>query len=189
MDDDTVSSAAPRSAEQLAKRAIALHCVIAAAHGVSKQNISDWLHDEDLWCELTRRELKFMDESPNSDREVAWMSWFAEAQFTLLWAICKIDDLPPPMAKCNTRLIFNMMPGLFKETATFIESATLRPHAQIEHEYEETYDAHCDVRAAIRAGVLPPDGVDKDVLFFRQYALEWLTGPKEESWDEVTPDT
>jgi hypothetical protein len=49
---DTDSIDTPRTAEQIARRAIALHCTIAAAHGVSRADISEWLQEEGLWEEL-----------------------------------------------------------------------------------------------------------------------------------------
>ena len=47
--DDRDNLDTPRTAREIARRAIALHCTIAAAHGVSKEDLIEWLKDERLW--------------------------------------------------------------------------------------------------------------------------------------------
>ena len=186
---DTDSIDTPRTTEQIARRAIALHCTIAAAHGVSKADISEWLQEEGLWEELTPRELRFMIQEENPDREVWWMTWFAEAQVALLWAIQKIDVLPPLMAKCNTGPVVDAMPGLFESTIPFIESSSLRDPAELQSEEEELYDIRCELEKTLRNGKASPQGFDKDVAFFRHYGLSWVVGYCGQAWDEITPDT
>ena len=178
----------PRTAQEIARRVIALHCVIAAAHGVSKDDITEWLKEEQLWNELTPRELAFMTQDEHPKQEVIWMTWLVEAQVALLWSIRKLDELPPPMRKCDTSLVIAAMPGLFETTSPFIESAVLRSVEEMEREEETIYDIHCRVNQATREGE-EIRGYDKDVVFFRHYGLSWVTGYCGQAWDEVTPDT
>lgn len=184
MPDDT-----PRNAEEIARRTILLHCTVAAAHGVSKQDIAQWLQIEKLHAELTPREARFMAAAAPAQNEVTWMSWLAEAQFVLLWSIGKIGQMPLPISKCDTGLILKVMPGLFTTTNPFILSAKLRASGELEVEYERIYDIHCTVRGALRKGAQPPNGYDKDVVFFRHYALNWITGYCGQAWDEIRTDT
>lgn len=179
----------PRTAQEIARRVIVLHCVIAAAHGVAKDDITEWLKEEQLWNELTPRELAFMTRDEHPRQEVIWMTWFVEAQVALLWSIEKLNELPPPTKKCDTGLVVAAMPDLFETTAPFIESAVLRSAAEIEREEETIYDIHCRVNQAIRKGEEIPEGYDKDVVFFRHYGLSWVMAYCGQSWDEVTPDT
>jgi hypothetical protein len=91
--DDDGNLDTPRTAQEIARRAIALHCTIAAAHGVSKGNLVDWLKDERLWNELTPRELTFFKQDRNPKREIIWMTWLVEAQAAVLWSIGKLNAL------------------------------------------------------------------------------------------------
>ena len=186
---EDVDSDTPRTAREIARRSIALHCAIAAAHGVSKDDITEWLKEEQLWNEVTPREMTFISEDLNDDKEIVWMTWLVEAQVALLWSIGKLDELPPASAKCDTGIVVGAMPGLFEPTAPFIASATLRSAKDIEREEEIIYDVHCRVDQAVRKGKRIPRGYDKDVVFFRHYGLSWVSGYCGQSWDEVTPDT
>lgn len=179
----------PRTSEEIARRAIALHCTIAAAHGVSKDDITEWLKAEALWNELTPRESTFFRKSPNPRKEVNWMTWMVEAQVALLWSIGKLDALPQPTGKCDSGLVIAAVPGLFAPTSPFIASAALRSRAKINREEAKIYDIHCRVDHAKRKGAEIPGGYDKDTVFFRHYGLCWVRGYCGQLWDEITPDT
>ncbi len=178
----------PRTAHKIARRAIALHCAIAAAHGVSKQDINEWLLEEQLWNELTPHELIFMAQDEHPANEVMRMTWLVEAQVVLLWSIRRLNELPPPTGQCDTGLVVAAMPALFETTSPFIETAVLRSTKEIERAEETIYDIRCRVGQAICEGGEIPNGYDKDVLFFRHYSLSWVTGYCGQSWDKVTPD-
>jgi hypothetical protein len=179
----------PRTADEIARRAIALHCTIAAAHDVSKDDLTEWLKEERLWNELTPKELTFFRKDRNPRKEVIWMTWMVEAQVALLWSIKKLDALPEPTGKCETGIVIAALPGLFESTSPFIESAVLRSRPKIKREEARIYDVHCRVDQATRKGEEIPDGYDKDVVFFRHYGLCWVRGYCGQSWDQVTPDT
>jgi hypothetical protein len=178
-----------RSAEEIAKRVLVLQCVIAAAHGVSRDDLLEWLMEEDLMASVSKVESAFLHDSNPTEKARNRMQWMAEAQFTLMWAIGMISTLPEPKSRCDTAAIHKVIPGLFKSTKPFIADAVKREDEEIEDVEYRTYDIHVDVRQAIRHSKPPPHGYDKDVVFFRHYALAWLTDLDFESWDEVTPDT
>ena len=186
--DDDANLDTPRAAEEIARRTIALHCTIAAAHEVSRDDLTDWLKEEGLWNELTPRESTFFAQDRHSRKEVIWMTWMVEAEFALLWSIGKLDSLPPPTAKCDTGLVMASMPALFESTSPFIESAVLHSREEIEQEEANIYDIHCRVGQAMRQGKETAEGYDKDVVFFRHYGLYWVRGSCGQSWDQVTPD-
>jgi hypothetical protein len=187
--NETDNNDTPRSPDQIARRAIALHCAIAAARGVSKLDISEWLQKEGLWEELTPRELRFMKQEENPGKEVSQMTWFVEAQVALLWAIQKINALPPVTDKCDTKPVVDAMPGLFQPTKAFIESSSLRDPTELRREEEELYDVRCELAKILRNGKPPPGSPDEHVAFFRHYGLSWVVGYCGQAWDEITPDT
>lgn len=178
----------PRTAEEVATRIIALQCVIAAAHGVPKSDVIEWLNKEELTAELTPKEKAYLFADDSTATETARMTWFAEAEMLLLWAVQLVDTLEEPGKLCDTGKIIEVMPGLFESTKAFIGSATLRSEDEIEKLYEKTYDIHCEIGKAKRDGHLDNMMWNKDVVFFRHYALNWLTGYCCQEWDEVTPD-
>jgi hypothetical protein len=187
MDDDNLDRF--RTAQEIARRSLALHCIIAAAHGVWQKEINEWLKQENLWNELTPRELAFMTQDERSRKEIIWMTWLVEAQVALLWSIMKLDKLPLLIEKCDTGTVIAAMPDLFETTSPFIGSAVLRSAEEIEREEQIVYDIHCRVDRAVRKGEKISGGYDKDVVFFRHYGLSWVIGYCGQSWDEVTPDT
>jgi len=175
-----------RASDEVARRSLALYAVVAAAHGLPTSNLVSWLKDEELWSELTPRELRFLSQTEPPEKEIVWMSWLAEAEYTLLWSIGKIENLPLPRHKCDTELIVNAIP-LWQPTGAFIGSATLK-EAEVRNEVQKIYDIRVEIGKARKAGAPQPDGYDKDVAFFRHYALNWIIGYCGQSWDEITPD-
>src|SRR5690348_16585006 len=58
----------PRSAAQIAVRAVILQGVVAAACEVDPEPIVDWFHDQSIWGEVTRTEKAFL-QSPSPTKE------------------------------------------------------------------------------------------------------------------------
>lgn len=187
--DDDANPDTPRTATEIARRVIALHCTIAAAHGVFKSDLTEWLQEEHLWNELTPRELTFFSKKKNPRKEVIWMTWLVEAQVALLWSIGKLAELSPLTGKCNVGQVIAAVPAMFEPTSAFIKSAVRRSREKIKREEANIYDIHCNVDQAKRKRVPIPNGYDESVVFFRHYGLAWVTGYVGQSWDEVTPDT
>jgi hypothetical protein len=186
--NDTENKDIPRTAEQIARRSIVLHCIIAAAHGVSKPDISDWQQVGGLWAELSPRELQFMKQEGNSESEINWMTWLVEAQVALLWSIKKIDKLPSLNTQCNTGLLVEAMPGLFESTNSFTESAVHRDLKELQIYEEKLYNMRCDHAQTQKNNVISKD-IKKEMAFFRHYGFSWNVGYCNQLWDEITPDT
>lgn len=181
MDTDTL-----RTSDEIARRSLALYGAVAAAHGVPKSDLAGWLKEESLWDELTPRERRFLTQVEPPEKERIWMTWFAEAEYTLLWSIGKIESLPPPASKCDTDRIISAIP-LWQPTTQFIRSAVLK-EAEVKEEAERIYDIRVEIGKAQSRGAPLPDGSDKDVAFFRHFALNWIIGYCGQSWDEIAPD-
>lgn len=186
--NDTENKDVPRTAEQIARRSLVLHCVIAAAHGVSKPDISEWLQEEGLWSELSPRELRFINQESNSESEISWMTWFVEAQVALLWSINKVDKLPPLSTQCNSGPLVEAMPGLFEPTNSFIDSAIRQDLKELQNYEEKLYNIRSDLVQTQKNKAIPKN-INKKVAFFRHYGLTWIVGYCNQAWDEITPDT
>ena len=180
----------PRSAREIAERSLPLHCVIAASHGVSKRDISEWLQNEKLYDKLSPWEYAFIETTTNMQRDIIAASWRVEAQVALLWSIKKIEQMDELTGECNTTPLVDAIPSRFSTTSDFIESSILRSSEEITEEYECIYDIHCEVRSAVRRKVNTPIMYDKGVVQERHYAFNWITGYCGQNWmkSPQTPD-
>jgi hypothetical protein len=116
------------------------------------------------------------------------LRWHQEAEWTLLWAIGKVEALGLPADTCDTRrLCAEIMPPVGSDIAAFLASAELRSAGTLLAEDDRTYDLWCRAHAARREGDPLPEDLSWGVLHERRYAFEWLDGMQE--WDDVSCDT
>ena len=188
-EDDREEYDVPRTADEIARRALVLHCVIAASHGVSRSDLTKWLKDEGLWKSASLREQQFLSNSAPTEREMINATWRVEAQVALLWAIGKIPSLGSLSEQCDTGRIVDAIPELFGSTKAFIDSATVRDPAVISKEYEVVYNSHWKARDAVRRELPILEGIDLGIVQERHYGFNWLTGYCGQDWDDITTDT
>jgi len=176
----------PRRARTVAARAIVLHCVTAVAAGAGREPIIDWLRQQGLWRSTSRSERRFLTDVEPSASKCIQLTWRAETEWTLLWALGWVDHLGLPTRLCDSRrMVDEIMPALGSDTTSFQQSAHLRASNVLCAEDERTYDLWCRAQPARRADRLPQD-LQWGVLYERRYAFEWLLWG--ELWDEVTCD-
>lgn len=178
-----------RSAAEIARRALTLSAAVSVAHGDSRDAVSDWLRRESLWPELTPRELAFMTASEPSRKEVIAFTWHVERLVPLLWAIQKIQVLPPLTNQCDTEPVKRAVVWPPASTKPFIETAALRGEEEIEDEYEKIYQAHWQVRDAQLKNLPPPDGLAAGVIVERHWGFNWVIGYFGQTWDDIKTDT
>jgi hypothetical protein len=176
----------PRTARDVAIRAIILQGVVAVAFGVDSELVTSWFHEEQIWEEVTPHEKLFLLAESRSERECIDYQWHQEAEWTLLWAINKVEFLGLPTQQCDTRrLVDEIIPPLWSEIDDFVASAELRAPGVLLAEDLRTYDMWCYAHSARRNNELPDD-LNWSVLYERRYAFEWLDF--EVAWDEVSCD-
>ena len=176
-----------RTAEEIAVRAVVLHCVAAVGYGVDRQPVVEWLKSEHVWEQVSPWEKAFLSDEAASDDDCIAARWRQEAEWALLWMVQKVETLGLPTQTCDTgRLIDEIMPPLGDPIAPFISSATLRLPGELLAEDDRIYNLHCYARQAYRRNAMPKDLV-YGVLFQRHYAFEWLSSDAD--WDEVRTDT
>ena len=179
----------PRTTEEIARRALALHCVIAASHGIDRSDLVDWLKAEHLWGAASPIEQQFLLNDSATQSDVINTTWRVEAQVALLWSVGKISDLGTLAEQCNTAPIVDAIPELGTSTESFMNSAELRDSELISEEYEKIYDAHCTARGAVHRNSPVPDDINLEIVHQRHYAFNWLTGYCGQEWDEISTDT
>lgn len=76
-----------------------------------------------------------------------------------------------------------------RDIETFIKEAKLRPLNEILDPADLIYRYHWAVVDAIINGKAAPAGLDSGVVMERHYALNWLIGYMDQSWDNISTDT
>lgn len=164
--------ARPRTAVEIARRALVLHCVISAAFDYDRYELQSWLSEESLTDEISPQEAAFLSNSTPSELDVRKFRWRPEAQVVLLWSILKVDALPEPNQPAVYDILFESIP-MFKSTKLFIETARMRDDQEILLAEDRIYDIHCDIRSAYR-NRRPLPQVEHGVIYQRQYAFDWM---------------
>jgi hypothetical protein len=194
-----------RSADEVARRCIALHAVLAAGHDVPRDQIVTWLQREQLWDAVSPVESSFLlSEAPTQQQRID-ATWRAEALFPLLWSLRLIPELPSPQQLCDLQLIQSVLPPLFDQVGEFISHAQLRSESEIHAANEEIYQIHWRVRDARLRGQPTPAGklarmpvpsceppveaYHSGVVQERHHALNWLIGYCGQDWDDISTDT
>ncbi len=176
----------PRSARQIAIRAIILQGVVAVASKVNPEPIVEWFQDNRIWDSVTPEEKAFLNNPSPTKEQSNRLAWHQEAEWTLLWVISKVESLGLPTRGCDTRkLVDEIIPPLGSEIRDFLASAKVREPGVLLAEDDRTYDLWCYAHKARRKVELPRD-LNWGVLYERRYAFEWLDGREE--WDDVTCD-
>ena len=176
-----------REPAEVACRILALVSVSAAASGVDKSAIMQFLHAEVLWDALSPLEQKFLLTQNSSDEKRGLFAWRTEAAWLLLWALGFIDDLGLPIQECDEDRIINVVPCTGESTDAFVEGAKLRSLSEILDASDLIYRAHWASRHLEEQG--RACAVDPDVILEWHTAINWLTVYDEADWDDVITDT
>jgi hypothetical protein len=176
----------PRTAKQIAVRAIILQGVVAVGAGVDPAPVIAWLRSQRLWRSVTPEEKSFLSRSTPSKTQCMKFAWHMEAEWALLWAIGYVASLGLPTRPCDSRkLVDEIIPPLGSDLDEFVASARLRTPGELLAEDDRTYNLWCHAQKARRDNKLPHD-LNWGVLYERRYAFEWLDGMQ--AWDDVTCD-
>lgn len=188
--DDDYLPGPRRSAQEVARRCIIL-CCVAASVEFSPGYFNDWLQSEGLWSELSPREWKLFTAETPSRRQTIDASWRSEALQVLLWTLGEISDMSPLNKQVRAAKFLSQLPEPDTDTFDFIDSAVLRPDAEIDAELERIIHAHWQIRNEEHQWnpeIKAPEML-KGVVMERHMALEWAVNVNNEPWDEVTTNT
>ena len=181
------SKRCPRTARQIAVRALILQGVVAVASGVEPAPIIDWFRKQRIWRSVTPEEKMFLQNTSSAKEQRNKFIWHHEAEWTLLWVVGKVESLGLPTHGCDTRrLCDEIMPPLGSSIREFLTSAKLRPPGVLLAEDDRTYNLWCYANGTRRRREPLPKDLIWGVLYERRYAFEWLDGMQD--WDEVTCD-
>ncbi len=184
----------PRSAEQIAKRAIACLLVIQAACDLNHDQFDDetqafiieLIQKFDVWSELTPKELAIIHRE-GTTQDVINMIWKYEAYWTLLWALGVVEELnyPANIADCDFAIQAVSSCDSFD---AFIAQVKLRDIEELLDEADliYRYDWACvDARLKHQQA---PAGLNASVVLERHGALNWLI-QRDGDWDHPDVNT
>ena len=191
----------PRSAEEIARRAIACLLTIQVACDASK-GMSEADLDESrkfIWSvaekfgvenEFTPKEKAFFDGTPDM-QAITNMTWKYEAYWPLIWALGLIETLDYPGGICDCDLAIRTV-SKCSDFNDFMQRVNLRSTAEILDEADLIYRYHWACVDARINGREAPAGLDSGVVQERHWGLNWLIGKGVEyyeDWDAVDTST
>jgi len=189
-----------RSAEEIAKRALAcfaaiqVACDIAGGNDVSEawDVFGEFLDDFGIKDELTEKEKAFFNREKIPEMNAAVnMSWKYEAYWSLLWALGIVDEFAYPDDTCDCDFAINAVWSC-DAFSDFMEKVKLRSISEILDQTDLFYRYHWACVDARINGREAPASLNPGVVFERRWGLEWLIGKGTEEndyWDDVTLHT
>lgn len=181
------SESTRRSKEEVVKRTIAL--VIVAVKGETNDHEmgQSLIKQFDAAGFFSPDEQAFMDNSEPSDQDRVNFAWRYEDVHVMLWALSIFPELGRPDKICDVPLIANTLREL--GTVGLVRKAILRPQSELLDANDLIYRYDWAVVNARLKGEEAPAGLDKGVVYERHYALNWLIGYMDQTWDDISTDT
>ena len=180
-----------RSAADVARRMLALFVVAVRAESLGTKDplpptklVNDWPIG---FAALSPIELKFIQAASPAQQDVANFAWRYEALTTLQWALGLAEELTLPSEICDVPAAARL--AIDNNTEAFVESARLRPVAELLDALDIHYRLNWAVTQARVDGRPAPGGLDPGVVHERHYALNWLIRFEDAEWDDVTTPT
>jgi hypothetical protein len=178
-----------RSIDEIYKRIICLISVAAAADGVDRVKIRNWLKDECISESLTNDESTFLNNLDTNAKDKIKYSWKSECAYLLLWSVNKVNNYIP-IEQCSIDEILSVIPDFGKDTKPFLKSLVIRSKKEILDLSDLLYRAHWATRQNQIDGKTQIGKLNADVVAERHYAVNWLTNYDNiENWDDITTDT
>ncbi|AGF57189.1 hypothetical protein B0P06_004521 [Clostridium saccharoperbutylacetonicum] len=186
-----------RSAEEIAKRAIACLIAIQVACDInngenveeSREFFKGFLEKYGVSNELTEAEKKIIFGTPE-EQDVINMAWKCEAYWTLIWALGILDELNYPSQICDCDFAINVVADC-NDFDEFMKKVNLRSVDEILNEADLIFRYNWACVDARIHGKNAPAKLDSGVVFERHWGLNWLIGKGTENddWDCVSTDT
>jgi|WetSurMetagenome_2_1015567.scaffolds.fasta_scaffold382128_1 hypothetical protein len=178
-----------RTPEEVGERIICLIAIAAAADGLEKDRILEWLQKNSLMDTLSARERSFLENIKTDNNLKRQFTWYSECVWLLLWALKKVER-SLPTEQCTIHELLQKIPEFGSDISEFLKSLELRGKKEIVDLSDFIYRAHWTTRKnqtdkTIKIGSLNPDVVQE-----WHHAINWLTWYDDiEDWDEITTDT
>lgn len=150
--------------------------------------LSIWIADEGLIAAQSTSEKLLIGKGLGSwsRQELIDVAWRANALGVILWSLSRFDELPPWDRQFTAQETIKPL-NLFTPVENFIETAKLRPPAEIESARDLAELWHWRSRERRRQEEGDYSEMTS-IAIERHYALNWLCGYAED-WDSVPTET
>ncbi|HSD37291.1 MAG TPA: DUF4272 domain-containing protein [Rhodocyclaceae bacterium] len=181
---ESLTDLQPKSASQVAARAIAAGYVAAFCFGAPAEKVRKDLERLALWEHLSSEEQVLLTNPDAGDEAKAFHSWLIEAIQFMAWSLglLTLDHFAP----CSEALA-SQFPKAGADPGQFIANAHLRPIGELLQEADTLYMLHWLAVETNLQGQ-PNQGVVLPRTSFRRHAADWVVGVAE-AWDDVSLDT
>lgn len=180
---ETEDELSPQNAPDVARRCIVITHVIGIGFGGDRKKIRDAITGFGLMDYTSAHEKDLISRDEHTEQEKIDAQWLVECMQSFAW--CLGLDTLDPLQYCADDLS-SKFPAPFTDPSNFIQTATLRPFAEIYRQADLHYRLHWAARnARVSGGEFP---VREGLLRERRRALDWVIGV-EADWDEVPLDT
>jgi len=186
-----------RSAEEIAKRAIACLISIQVACDINNGNdieesrgfFKSFLERYGVQDELTDAEKEIIFGEPEK-QDVINMAWKYEAYWTLIWALGIVDVIDYPSEICDCDFAIHAVSDC-EDFNDFMKTVKLKSINEILDEADLIYRYNWACVDARINGKETPAGLDSGIVFERHWGLNWLIGKETDNgnWDSVSTDT
>jgi Domain of unknown function (DUF4272) len=182
---EDASSIKPRSAEEIARRCIAIAiCAVKGEtrkHDLGQKLIAEYGASQFLSAE----ERAFIDNPSPPQQQFIDFSWRYEAVHVLLWSMGYLTELHPPNEICD---VPNEV-GIIRDQGDALASrATVRTMEEILDQADLYYHLHWSA-IELRLRGESADDLDEGIIRERHRALNWLIRYMGQDWDDVETDT
>jgi hypothetical protein len=176
----------PRSAEEIAKRAIAVAVAAVKGEGMPHDEVMGIVKEWGITSYFSPEELQFINKQNVTEQERLKFAWRYEGLDVLLWALGYKKDLPAPNQICNVKddvgIIVNNK-GILLTNNSKVRS--INEMLDMADYYYRLHWAAIELRLNGKSS----EAIDEEIIMERHYALNWLIRYMGQEWDDISTDT
>lgn len=184
---DPEDSVSIRTKAEVIDRALALCYIGLKSEGLEKKYLDEMDKEFNVSAKLTPNELVYTTAKRPTKQQTIDANWKYEDLHVMLWALGFIDTLSYPNHLCNvaadTKIIHDLTAKQFAQKAKLRSKKEILDQADLVLRLDwACVNARTNKQPA-------PANLDKDVVYERHFALNWLINYLGENWDDITTDT
>lgn len=180
------TSIKPRSAEEIAERALALAIVAVKGEANDQQLVDELIARFSARDLFTPAERAFIANHSPTKQQLTDFSWQYECLHVLLWALGHVEKLQPPNQICDVPAEVSIIRDLGRQKLS--STARLRSLSEILDQADYYYRLHW-AAVELRINGKRSDKANEEIIDERHKALNWLIRYMGQEWDDVTTDT
>jgi len=184
---DAEDSVSIRKKDEIVDRALALYYIALKSEGIKQAALGQIDQAYHISSKLSPAEQVFAKSQNPTDQQKADANWRYEDLHVMLWALGFIDSLNYPDNLCNVAEDTKIIVALTEKQ--FRGKAKLRSKKEILDQADLILRLDWACVDARTKNLDAPGSLNKEVVYERHYALNWLINYAGQSWDEVSTDT